>query len=99
MSCSLVEMYRYFIAMYHLHPQGSKSKQAKSKVCLLRLFFDPEDGGYMFARNIDTLIVASLNNPQELAAVTQFSPVLYHDTCELLRWISPPFQLSYHHGK
>jgi hypothetical protein len=29
-SCSLVEMYRYFIVMNYLHPQVSKSKQAKS---------------------------------------------------------------------
>jgi hypothetical protein len=53
---------RHFGETYRLHPQGRKNKLSKTPArtvdCfqagfLLSLFFDPEDGGDMFLRNVD----------------------------------------------
>jgi hypothetical protein len=56
--CSLLKVNRRFGGTCHLHLQGlrvSRMKQAARKAArfLVRLPFNPEDGGDMFLRNVD----------------------------------------------
>jgi hypothetical protein len=60
--CSPLKVNQYFEEKFRLHPQGRRISQAKapgikpggkqSSDFLLGLFFDSEDGGEMFLRNV-----------------------------------------------
>jgi hypothetical protein len=46
-----------YIHSYNLHLRATKQNKAGSKAYLLGLFFDPEDGGDMFLRNVGWLSI------------------------------------------
>jgi hypothetical protein len=61
MSCSPLRINRHFGGTCHLYLQGRRISQARNQATsfhagfLLGLFFDPEDGGDMFFRNVGWL--------------------------------------------